>query len=297
MEYQTYVRLAGCDALYDSRTFAGVLPPTAIIDSPYGFSFVAMPRWSHWFAPSHLDSIDQVMEFIHGTLTGLAHLHRHRIVHRDISETNILVDWYCRYPTSDQCDQRAREHRRSANVAYALFDFDLSLILPLDTSLTACRRPPLESLSGSYLYRPFDLSLGERHYNPFAFDVACLGNLYLCWLNDAISAVPLLAPLFGKMTAHIVNDRWTAEEALLFFNEIQAGLTPEVLDSSILLNGDLACLDNPELYWRRLSLDLQIKWKTYRPPPITWWRKLLRKVNATDTGYWIVSHVRRLLEI
>lgn len=99
------------------------------------------------------------------------------------------------------------------------------------------------------------------------------------------------------MTTHIVNDRWTAEEALLFFNEIRTGLTPEVLDSNILLEANLDCVDNPELYWRRLSLDLQNKWKAYRPPPVTWWRKLLRKVTATDTGYWIVAHVRRLLEI
>ncbi|KAI0821654.1 hypothetical protein BC628DRAFT_805833 [Trametes gibbosa] len=91
-----YSRLAECRLLYDSHTFANVLPPTAIIDSPYQFAFVAMPMWSNRFNLLHLDTVGQVMDFIHDTLTGLSYLHRLRVAHRDISHTNILVNWYIR---------------------------------------------------------------------------------------------------------------------------------------------------------------------------------------------------------
>lgn len=45
MEHQIYAYLAECQSLYDERTFENVLPPTAILGSPYGFAFVAMPMY------------------------------------------------------------------------------------------------------------------------------------------------------------------------------------------------------------------------------------------------------------
>lgn len=56
-------------------------------------------------------------------------------------------------------------------------------MLPLDASIEDCRRPSLEASYGQRIYNPANVSQGERYYNPFPFDVGCLGNLYLNWLN------------------------------------------------------------------------------------------------------------------
>lgn len=45
MEYQINRHLATCNSLYDGSKFAGVLPPTAILDSPHEFAFIVMPMY------------------------------------------------------------------------------------------------------------------------------------------------------------------------------------------------------------------------------------------------------------
>ena len=72
----------------------------------------------------------------------------------------------------------ADAHRRTGDVHYSLMDFNLSLCAPLDTPLESYYRPSEEALVGAPCYLPSDISLGEQFYNPFAYDVACLGNMY-----------------------------------------------------------------------------------------------------------------------
>lgn len=48
MEYNIYRHLAKSGSLYDSRECAGVLPPTAVLDSPYQFAFVVMPVYAYF---------------------------------------------------------------------------------------------------------------------------------------------------------------------------------------------------------------------------------------------------------
>ena len=55
---------------------------------------------------------------------------------------------------------------------------DSSLELPEDVSLHACCHPEEEAWVGAMLYKPDDVALGEPTYNPFAFDVGMLGNLF-----------------------------------------------------------------------------------------------------------------------
>lgn len=71
-----------------------------------------------------------------------------------------------------------RRHRKGGNVYYALMDYDQSKILPADTDIRTCRRPSGEALYGHNLYKPWDTAHGEPTYNPFAFDVGMLGNLF-----------------------------------------------------------------------------------------------------------------------
>lgn len=103
--------------------------------------------------------------------------------------------------------------------------------------------------------------------------------------------------MLGKMTTHIFEDRWTAEEALTFCNEILAGLSPTVLNSSVICQYDFDTLDNPDLYWNQLTPEFQLKWKAYRPPPRSWTRRVLRWLIGTDIGCAIVPRVRLWLRI
>lgn len=81
-------------------------------------------------------------------------------------------------------------HQTPSNVHYCLFDFDISLIFPCDAPLHACRRPANESYGGAPPYHPLDASCGEYDYDPFAFDVGCLGNLYRTYFS--VCRVPFM---------------------------------------------------------------------------------------------------------
>ena len=70
------------------------------------------------------------------------------------------------------------EHRKGSGVFYALLDFDQSIQLPADVPVKDCSRPSWEANAGMPLYKPDDGLMGEPYYNPFAFDVGMLGNLF-----------------------------------------------------------------------------------------------------------------------
>ena len=61
---------------------------------------------------------------------------------------------------------------------YALMDFNQSIQLPVDTSLKVCRRSYEEADYGAMHYKPDDAWWGNPTYNPFAYDVGTLGNMF-----------------------------------------------------------------------------------------------------------------------
>jgi hypothetical protein len=69
-------------------------------------------------------------------------------------------------------------HRATQDVCYCLFNFDIALII-LDG---VHHLPSTFSFVGSPFHHPPDTGQGETTYDPFAFDVACLGNA-LCIFN------------------------------------------------------------------------------------------------------------------
>ena len=62
---------------------------------------------------------------------------------------------------------------------YCLFDFNLSTVFPRKASLNICRLPHDLSWCGTPRYHPPDLKQGELDYNPFMFDVGCMGYMLL----------------------------------------------------------------------------------------------------------------------
>ena len=89
-----------------------------------------------------------------------------------------MVNFYAFGLYRDKFFNALKEHRRGPDALHCLVDFDRSLKLPLDTPLEACRLPAEESLVSATPFRPLDLNLGEHDYNPFAYDVGCLGSMF-----------------------------------------------------------------------------------------------------------------------
>ena len=90
------------------------------------------------------------------------------------------MDGYC--PDLDEWQSKdiIKNHLQSPNLAFALFDYDLSVQLPCDVSPKHCHLRSSEGDHGPFHFHLKDISLGGPEYNPFAFDVGCMGNMFLC---------------------------------------------------------------------------------------------------------------------
>ncbi|OSC99020.1 hypothetical protein PYCCODRAFT_1374017 [Trametes coccinea BRFM310] len=294
-EHHIYEELLHCDELLNPG--AGVLPPVAILRTPFRYSFVVMPRWGPVGYLSHFETVADVMHFMRCTLQGLVLLHSHRIAHRDIFNNNILVDYYSHDVFADEIGPVLAEYRRTHKVYYSLFDFNLSIKLPPSTSLRDCLRPAREAMTTCSPYEPPDVALGEYAYNPFAFDVACLGNMFMVNFNAVVSVVPLLAPLFDKMTTPLVRQRFTAQEALEFLESIGARLPPDSCTASITLEPDWECQNNATGYWTKTPPGFSELWSPYKIPSPGWYRRLLMRLCTLPIGWQIVRIVRALLRV
>ncbi|OJT03961.1 hypothetical protein TRAPUB_5354, partial [Trametes pubescens] len=183
----------------------------------------------------------------------------------DISEWNMLVN--CYNPYSPKSARHLLDgHRSPSDVHYCLFDFDISHIFPRDAPLSVCRRPSAESYEGALSYHPFDTSCGEYDYNPFAYDVACLGNLYKVHLSSTVPAIPFLAPLFDKMTTHVVAERFTAAEAANFIEFAIASVPEASLATPVSLRTEWECFEHPDIYWARTTPAFRDHWAHFRAP-------------------------------
>ncbi|KAI0645524.1 hypothetical protein C8Q79DRAFT_911014 [Trametes meyenii] len=269
VEYGIYQTLLRCKKLSNSKpesTGPGVLPPLAILETPFRYSIVAMPRWGDEPLAESLNIVADIFQFMRCTLQGLSVLHTHRIAHRDITNPNILVN--CYDPTTEIMDEgMLAEHRRSGAARYCLFDFNLSIQLPPDTCLRNCRRPAIEAYTAMTSYIPDDTFRGEPWYNPFAFDVACLGNMFRTFYWGATATVPMLAPLFDMMTTHNLDRRFTAEEALEFLDYVWSQLSKDTRNAPLSLEVDFGCQTHPEMYWDLTPPRFDEQWRHYKAPP------------------------------
>ena len=70
-----------------------------------------------------------------------------------------------------------RRLRRDGHLIYGINDFDISIIFPPTATREECRLPSAHSWSGGQ-NQPLDTCQGELDYDPFIFDVGCLGVLF-----------------------------------------------------------------------------------------------------------------------
>jgi hypothetical protein len=79
-------------------------------------------------------------------------------------------------------------------------------------------------------------------------------------------AAPFFAPLFDKMTAHDVRRRFTAEEALVFF-EKHAPSIPQT--TKLVLDPWGNGSDEVRDYWADVPSPLVEEWARFREPPVS----------------------------
>lgn len=93
------------------------------------------------------------------------------------------MNGYCPELDERECEGIIKEHLGSSDLAFCLFDYDHAIQFPHNVSLKECRRPSSEGEHGTFEYHPLDITLGEPQYNPFAFDVGCLGMMFLYFFS------------------------------------------------------------------------------------------------------------------
>jgi hypothetical protein len=97
---------------------------------------------------------------------------------QDLEERNFVTNWlYITEPLLAALPGIRRKLCLEGDLAFAVIDFDCSIMVPMNSSLRDCRLPAIRAHSGA-LIQPYDVSQGEIDYNPFAFDVGILGMTF-----------------------------------------------------------------------------------------------------------------------
>ena len=104
---------------------------------------------------------------------------------QDIDWRNILINQFSHTDILGTDDVARAALRTTPNkdsqLRYALYDFDLSALFPLDVSIDSaeCRLPASTAGIGAPWNQPADADVdnGVLDYDPFKFDVACIGNM------------------------------------------------------------------------------------------------------------------------
>ncbi|KAI1791563.1 hypothetical protein LXA43DRAFT_889096 [Ganoderma leucocontextum] len=295
-EHRIYQELLHCSEL-SGKDFQGILPPVAIIDSQHDFSFIVMPRWGDYNPLETLATVGGILTLMRCLLKGLAFLHSRRIVHRDIDFHNIMVNYYTFGLYRATFIHALDEHRRGPDALHCLMDFDRSVMFPPGTPIEACRLPAdAASVSGTP-YQPPDLDLGEHDYDPFAFDVGCLGNMFRISFAEIIPIIPTLAPLFDQMTTHVKSERFKAADALAFFEDAVRQLPGDVLDIQVELAPDWDSAEDPSVYWSKLPPHFWTTPGIYRTPPPSLARRVLYFFAGYRIGWKILVFLRRVLRV
>jgi hypothetical protein len=94
----------------------------------------------------------------------------------------MLVNHY----SADLLALRSESRRRwrlangdNGRVRYCIIDFNISLLLPKNVR----RLPRSYASAGVWMYHPEDVSAGEHDYDPYAFDVACMGCIFATYFD------------------------------------------------------------------------------------------------------------------
>ncbi|KAG6887184.1 hypothetical protein C0995_000582 [Termitomyces sp. Mi166 len=156
-----------------------------------------------------------------------------------------------------------------------------------------CRLPSYISFGTYPDQRPDDTHQGEIDFNPFAFDVGMLGVLFCTEFQHLVTLAPMLAPLFDMMTTRNITRRFTASEALKFFEEQIEPLTPgleKIGCRPLAHTGRYDAFDR----WKDLDPEFVKKWAEFREPPVPRHIRTLRTFCERLWGWRLVHRIRHL---
>ncbi|OBZ77041.1 hypothetical protein A0H81_03750 [Grifola frondosa] len=114
---------------------------------------------------------------------------------------------------------------------------------------------------------------------------------------DAIPTINMLAPLFDRMTTHVISQRFTAAQAYAFWIEFVRSLSDEELSAEVTVSiyGDDKM--TVEECWNRIPPAFAKLWSHYRSPSIPNSIRLLHWVCSYETGARFVRYVRKTFRI
>lgn len=204
--------------------------------------------------------------------------------------------------------------RSAGHLIYALLDFDISIQFPLNSTAADMRLPSSLSRWGSY-NQPSDTAQGELDYDPFAFDVGCLGVLFWdrfgvsqysvtflcaphrCLTQHLLPTVPMLAPLIDGMVTRNIARRFTAAQALQFFEDLYLKTTYEQLhvNPGWPEGQDVVFDDIRADRWRNLPGDFVRAWSHLREPKVPLRTRVLRRICKNVWCHYAVLSARRVL--
>ncbi|GJJ07951.1 hypothetical protein Clacol_002158 [Clathrus columnatus] len=270
----------------------GILPIIDVLEYD-GQYFAVMPRWGDDPFFSIPTSIGNVLHYIRCLLKAINFLHSNRIVHRDLKENNILVNHFGTHGRISHNLMRPKL-LSEGRLMYGLFDFDLALMLPS----TECCLPSRQSFFVMSIGVPFDTSHGELDYDPYKFEMGCLGIVLCQMFQHCIPFAHFLAPFLDRLITDRLELRLTAKEALAFFEEMHAKLTPEQLA----VKAPIYTLHGyppwqPDKYdrWKGLPDEFIAEWGHFKAPKPSLGTKLLRWFCHRLWGERIVINIRRFV--
>ncbi|KAK7676324.1 hypothetical protein QCA50_020707 [Cerrena zonata] len=207
------------------------IPILDILEYDENYSFAVMPRWGD-ISPVFtigFDCLATGFKLMKDMLKALSFLHQNLIAHRDIHPHNILINYqYSRdFPNSPPFFSKDRKETR-----FALCDFGISVMFSPDVPPSERMCPVEQSEWGIFEYHPPDVCEGQVVYDPFPYDVACLGGVFCQLVGNMTPNVPTLAPFLDHLITPDIADRYTAAQALDAFIELKGSLNPYFLSST-----------------------------------------------------------------
>ncbi|KAI9001344.1 hypothetical protein BD414DRAFT_378902, partial [Trametes punicea] len=105
----------------------------------------------------------------------------------------------------------------------------------------------------------------------------------------------LLAPLFDRMTMHIIVQWFTTLEALDLLNIVISRLPSDAWTIPLALESDWSCCGYEGPYWTQTPPGLLSLRARYEMPPFGYTARLLGRLCAVPTRWRVTRAVRRVL--
>ncbi|KDQ14225.1 hypothetical protein BOTBODRAFT_353868 [Botryobasidium botryosum FD-172 SS1] len=292
-EYRILRVLSKEPQLFSAESFGCVVPPLDFLETDE-HCFVVMPRWGDSATWPWFSTIREALCYMRCLLKGLCFLHERLIAHRDIKLSNVLMNHTGRFEDVYENPLRT-QLRHEGRALYALFDFDCAVMFPRTSRPAERRLPGHESFIGGGNFS-YDTAQGELDYDPFAYDVAALGQFFCENFQQLTPITHFLAPFLDRMMTRDIAKRYAATQALLAFDDFCSHLLPWQLDTPPPPAKDQC---DPEKYdrWAGLSEDFVQQWSSHREPKLPLTTKVLRRICMQPLGYAMVQRVRRICAV